>query len=175
MRPITHDDYLAAARVLWGDAGAFVVSEYNRHNFAHFAGELPAVPMVIGITPYGRCIGHTRSAGGWDGDLPRITIASNLFAHGTAAVSDTILHEMIHVKLMLEGRDPSHNGEGWCEEVMRLSPAVLGRAVKAAPVKPRRVDGKVTRHVPEGFLGRDELAGWPGHRTGGAVLPVASS
>jgi len=173
----THRDYLQAAAVLWGEAGEFVVAEFERHNQAHFGGELPPLPIVIGITPYGRCIGQTRPRGGWDaGDtLPRITIASNLFAAGTVAVSDTVLHEMIHAKLMLGGLDPGHNGRPWCQEIERLSPAVIGQEVKAAPVTPRRIDGKVTRQHLDGHLSRDQISHWPGHRTGGQVIAIASS
>lgn len=173
----THEDYRRAATVLWGAAGRFVVEEVRRHNRQHFGSELPPLPVVIGIVPYGRCIGMTRSRGAWaEGDqLPRITIASNLFAAGTVAVSDTVLHEMIHAKLMLAGLDPSHNGAPWCAEIERLSPAVLGREIKAAPVKPRRIDGQVVRRHLAGHLTRDELARWPGRRHGGEVLSIASS
>lgn len=173
--PLTHEDYLNAARVLWGDAGEFIVSEYDRLNREHFRGQLPPVPMVIGMTPYGRCIGLTRASGPWTGRTPRITIASNLFEIGSAAVSDVVLHEMIHVKLQLAGEDSSHNSVGWCGELERLSPAVLGYPVQAAPVLPRRVDGKVARAPLDGHLTRKELASWPGLRPGGERFDVPTA
>jgi len=127
--------------------------------------------MVIGITAYGHCIALTRGY-----DRPRISIASTLFRDGTVAVSATILHEMIHAKLVLEGKDSAHNGQPWCDEITRLSPSVLGRAIHAKPVRPRRVDGKPKRVVEPGHLSRKELARWPHHAhenlTGGAVIPV---
>jgi hypothetical protein len=176
-RTPTHNDYLKAATVLWGDAGAFLVNEYARHNHDHFDGQLPPIPIVIGMTPYGRCVGQTRRIGDWAaGELPRITIASTLFAAGTTAVSDTVLHEMIHVKLMLAGLDPKHNARPWCDEITRLSPGVLGHEIDAAPVLPRRINGgPSTRLARPGHLTRQEIASWPGPRPGGDVYGVATS
>lgn len=168
----THEDYRQAASLLWGEAGAFMLDTYQAHNREHFAGELPPLPMVLGLTAYGRCLGLTR--GEWADDLPRITIASNLFAQGTVAVSDTILHEMIHAKLVLQGAYPKHDGEPWRQEIIRLSPAVLGAPILAAAVKPRRVEGKMRRVVEPGHLTQREIAHWPGHRSGGEVLAVDS-
>lgn len=171
-----HEDYALAACVLWGDGGAYLLAEYARHNARYFGGRLPPLPVVIGITPYGKCNGMTRPIGRWGyGEVPRITIASKLFASGTVAVSDVLLHEMIHAKLILEGADPSHNGRPWCEEIERLSPLVLGEACKAAPVRPQRINGAVKRMPLPGHLSRAELAQWPGSRTGGTVIAVPSS
>jgi hypothetical protein len=151
------------------------VTEFDRLNHEHFNGDLPSLPMVIGITPYGRCIGQTRHRGEWGDELPRITIASNLFQRGTDAVRDTVLHEMIHAKLILDGQDSSHNGQPWCDEIARLSPAILGREIKAVPIRPKRIDGKVKRYRPRGHLTQAQLATWPGHRRGGQILEVSSS
>jgi hypothetical protein len=162
-------DYRRAGEALWGEAGAYAVDEYQRHNENYFSGELPPIPIVIGITAYGKCLGMTRGGG-----LPRITLSSSIFArtehshgrkrvwpHGRNVVSDTLLHEMIHAKLILEGRESAHNAQPWCDEITRLSPAVLGHEIQVAPVKPRRVNGKVRRHVLEGHLTQGELARWP--------------
>jgi hypothetical protein len=175
----THEQYRTAARVLWGEAGAWAVDEYERHNACYFGGKLPPVPVVIGLTAYGKCLGLTRHCGEWSESLPRITLWSALFAAGTGAVSDVILHEMVHVRLMLTGEDPRHNGKPWCAEIVRLSPLVLGQTVQAKPVLPRRVNG-VNRRIPlDGHLERMQLASWPyslrpaGGR-GGRVLKVSS-
>jgi hypothetical protein len=155
------EQYRLAAEILWGKAGAWAVDEYGRLNDRYFGGALPSVPIVIGLTAYGACLGLTRGRGQWAGQVPRITIHSGHFARGTGAVSDTILHEMVHVRLMLAGLDPQHNGRPWCAEVERLSPQVLGLQVKAKPVHPRRVGGVNRRLALEGHLARKELAGWP--------------
>src|SRR5579884_2856783 len=144
-------DYHKAAEILWGEAGAWSVEEYQRLNELYFSGKLPPVPLVIGLTAYGRCLGLTRHQAIWGGLVPRITLQSSLFARGTANVSDTILHEMVHVRLMLAGLDHSHNGRPWCAEIVRLTPLVLGRVVKAAPIHPRRIDGKSVRLERDGF------------------------
>ena len=76
-------------------------------------------------------------------------------------VTDVLLHEMIHASLILAGLDSGHNSGPWCAEVERLSPPVLEASVKAAPVVPRRVDGRVVRRLLDSHLGRKHLAGWP--------------
>ena len=114
--------YRDAAVTLWGEAGAYAHDAYNRWlpRFPELPDELP---IVIGITAYGRCIGLTR--GDWQHG-PRITIASNLFARGRLGVDDTMVHEMTHAWLHVTGQDTKHEGEAWYAAIRRLSPAVLG-------------------------------------------------
>lgn len=42
-----------------------------------------------------------------------------------------------------------------------MSPLVLGHEINAAPVKPRRIDGRVVRKPLDGFISQDALAHWP--------------
>jgi len=139
--------YKAAATTLWGPAGAAVHDAYARWR-AELFPELPEqLPIVIGIAAYGACVGLTRYrparlpivigiTAGVDGAAPtvfrrdnttRISIASNVFAHGRGAVDDVMVHEMLHIHLLQRGEDPDHDGEPWYAAVRRLSPAVLGR------------------------------------------------
>jgi hypothetical protein len=164
----TQESYLEAATVLWGDAGAFAVREFQRLNAWLFAGALPPLPIVIGLTAFGRCLGLTRARGSWaDGHRPRITLAPEIFQGsarmrgGRHRVTDTLVHEMVHAKLMLAGADPKHNGQPWCAEITRLSPMVLGHAIVVAPVTVRRVDGVARRAPRDGGLPRAILARWP--------------
>src|SRR5262245_21658244 len=136
----THRDLRAALELLWGEGGAFAADTFAELNHTYFEGRLPVLPIVIGLTGYGRCLGLTRSKPG----LPRITLASGLFRH-SRLVEDTLLHEMVHAELILAGRTPQHNSQAWCERISQLSPAVLGHAIQATPVKTRRIDGKVVR------------------------------
>jgi hypothetical protein len=174
----TAADYRLAAEILWGEAGAWAVDEYARLNARCFAGELPPLPVVIGLTAFGRCLGLTRYRGEWPGGLPRISLQSGLFARGTGAVGDILLHEMVHARLTLAGLDPRHNGGPWCAEVERLSREAFGAAARAEPVHPRRVNGVSVRQAREGCLTRKQLASWPlclrppGIR--GRVIPVSS-
>jgi hypothetical protein len=165
---LTQESYLQAATVLWGEAGAFAMREFQRLNAELFAGCLPPLPIVIGLTAYGSCLGLTRRRGGWsDGQRPRITLAPEIFQGnartrgGRHRVTDTLVHEMVHAKLMLAGDDPRHNAQPWCTEITRLSPLILGHAILAAPVHVRRVAGKVQRAPRDGYLPRAILAGWP--------------
>lgn len=175
----THMDYRAAASLLWGPAGEFAVDEFARLNREYFAGSVPPLPIVIGLTAFGRCIGLTR--GGWSAG-PRISLAPEIFTGndrtpgGTLMVADVLLHEMVHAVLVLRGEDPAHNAAPWCRMITELAPGVLGREATASPVVPRRIPNParesdpaapktiVVRQPLPGQMTQDELAHWP---TGG--------
>ncbi len=132
--------YRDAAVTLWGEAGAYAHDVYARFRAQHFP-ELPdQVPIVIGITAYGHCIGLTRS--GWQHG-PRITIASNQFKTGRHAVDDVLVHEMLHAWLAATEQDTDHDTESWYAAVRRLSPAVLGCELDV-----RRGSGRRSVRVP---------------------------
>jgi len=118
-------DYRSAAVALWGEAGRYAHDSYARIRAAHFP-ELPEqIPIVIGLTAYGGCLGLTR--GGWEHG-PRISLHSTTtFGRGPRYVDDVLLHECLHVWLHLTGRNPKHDSADWYTAVRRLSPAVLGR------------------------------------------------
>lgn len=127
-------------------------------NALHFAGQLPAVPVAIGITTYGGCRGLTRSQPASQAPA-RITIASNQFTN-LGEVSDVVLHEMVHVHLQTTGRDSRHAGQPWCDEIIRIS-RHYGRDVTAAPPRSKRIGAHVVKVTPDGALSRGELAHWP--------------
>jgi len=139
---------------------------YQRH--LHLFPKLPdTLPIVIGITAYGRCIGLTRPH--WE-QGPRITIASNMFAKGTGAVDDIMVHEMLHAWLSVTGRDVAHDSEAWYAAIRRLSPKVLGhkldvrRGAERKSVRIKLDDGtSVVRKVavPELAGQHAQVAGWP--------------
>jgi len=134
--------------------------------------------VIIGLSAYGRCIGVTRSAEDWLA-APRIGLAPEVFngnhrtPGGALMVADVLVHEMIHAALMLRGEEAGHNGAPWCRMLTDLSPAVLGCAVDARPVLPRRVPNPeresdpaapktvVIRRAEPGQLPREDLAHWP--------------
>lgn len=178
-----------------GEAGDFAAAEFARLNREHFAGSIPPLPVLIGLTAYGKCIGATRDGADWLAG-PRITLAPELFngnhrtPGGPRMVSDVLVHEMIHAALMLRGEDPGHNGAPWCRLITDLSPAVLGREVTARPVLPRRVPNPdwqadpaapktvVVRLAEPGSMDRADLARWPhsarpgGYYQGDRPIPV---
>ncbi|MBJ7605368.1 MAG: hypothetical protein JF885_03520 [Candidatus Dormibacteraeota bacterium] len=153
----TVEEYRVAAERLWGQAGAFTVDRFIDLNARYFGNSLPPLPIVIGLTAYGKCIGATKSKPA----LPRISIASFAYKKGARYVEDIVLHEMLHAQLMLAGLNPDHNASPWCAAITSLSPAVLGRSIKAAPVKLRRTGKTVARFVHDGHLRQAELASWP--------------
>jgi hypothetical protein len=173
----TYADYQEAATRLWGPAGTYAAGEFERLNRQLYAGELPPLPIVIGLAPYGHCLGMTQR-GGWITD-PRISLAPEIFngsgrlPGGGLMVVDTLTHEMVHAVLMLRGEDPAHNNTPWCKLIAALSPTVLGHEITVSPVRPRRVPNPARAHDPkapktivkrlpdEGALGQGELARWP--------------
>ena len=114
-------DYRLAARTLWGEAGEWTVDEFQRHNELYFAGELPPLPIVFGLAAYGHCLGADALSRRVAQAIPRITIATARAQRGRNDVSDRLLHEMIHAKLILASESPDHNGEPWCREIMRIT------------------------------------------------------
>ena len=158
--------YRAAAEKLWGEAGAYVHEAYDKYR--PLFPELPrTLPIVIGLTAYGKCIGLTRTD--WEHG-PRITIQSSAFKGGTDLVDDVMIHEMLHAWLAVTGRDPEHGSSDWYDAINRLSPTVLGRelgAKRGADRKSVRVktdDGRsVVRKVRvEGVITHNQVANWPG-------------
>lgn len=132
--------YRAAAVKFWGEAGAYAYDAYARIRPVLYP-ELPEqLPMVIGITAYGHCLGLTR--GNWKHG-PRISLPAEIFQGttaedarrhvigGTRQVDDTLTHEMLHVWLFVTGRQVHHDSADWYEAVRRLSPAVIGRELGA--------------------------------------------
>jgi hypothetical protein len=120
--------YRDAAEALWGEAGAHAHDAYDRIRQELYP-ELPGqLPIVIGLTAYGRCDGLTRT--GWRHG-PRITLASDAFGRGASWVDDILTHEMLHAWLVLAGLQPGHDTASWYEHVRRLSPSVIGCEVDA--------------------------------------------
>jgi hypothetical protein len=74
---------------------------------------------------------------------------------------------MVHAALRdagVQGTDDDqgeHNTEPWCEQITRITPQLGLTAIQAAPVRPRRIDGKVTRRALDGHLSREDIAHWP--------------
>jgi hypothetical protein len=177
-----YEEYAHAAALLWGKAGEFAAAEFARINRELFAGSIPPVPVIIGLTAYGHCIGMTHAVA-WLA-TPRISLPPEIFngskrlaeagqAGGALMVSDVLAHEMVHAALILRGEYPKHNGDPWCKLITELSPDVLGLDICARPVRTRRVPNparesdpsapktKVVRMPEPGCLPQLSLARWP--------------
>jgi hypothetical protein len=161
----------AALENLWGEAGTWVADTWTRLNAEHFDGSLRYHGVVWGLTPHGGRLGHPSNPGG------RITLHPALLDPrsdawhirdrlGMRCAEDRVLHEMIHVVLLARGipnteSEPQHNTPEWCEEIMRITLRLGLPAIKAVPVKTRRVGGKVVRRELDGHLSRDAISRWP--------------
>jgi hypothetical protein len=151
---------------LWNSAGGWIADTWTRLNNDHFDGQAKYHGVVWGLTPHGGRLGHTYSSNG------RITLHPALLDPqsdawdigdqlGAKFAEHVLLHEMIHAYLGDQGLDPDHNGDPWCAEIMRITPQLGLDPIKAEPVKPRRINGKVTRRARDGFLSRDDISRWP--------------
>lgn len=140
-------EYRDAAVTLWGDAGALAHDLYAKHRANHFADLPESLPIVIGITAYGRCLGLTRT--GWQHG-PRISLESRRFAQGENVISDVLLHEMAHASLALAGLESGHDSNAWYAMVRKLSPAVLGCELEV-----RRGGGRKSVRVANPRAGED--------------------
>lgn len=162
-----YPDYRAAAILLWGDARGFVHDCY-RH-WLHLFPELPEyMPIVIGLSAYGRCVGLSRLNDPYL-DGPRITIASQYLNLGANYVRDVMVHEMLHCWLYETGRDTDHQSYDWYEAVNRLSPTVLGVDISAKrggerkSVRVKLDDGtsRVRKNRVPGAIKHGDIARWP--------------
>jgi SprT-like family len=162
---MSNRDYRLAQQILWGDAGAWAHDTFTELNAKYFADEIPPSGIVWGLTAHGARLGHCHCDG-------RITLhpalldpKSNAWGIepylGEAYAADVVLHEMIHALLFHRGVDAEHNGEPWCAEIVRLAPELGLEPIRAAPVVPRRIDGKVRRLPLPGHLDRKTIAAFP--------------
>jgi hypothetical protein len=67
----------------------------------------------------------------------------------------------VHVALFAAGVDAEHNSQQWCDQIIRITPQLGLPPIKAAPVKPRRINGEVLRRPLDGHLSRGDIAHWP--------------
>lgn len=171
----TYEEYAHAAELIWGEPGRYAYTEFRRLNREHFDDTIPPIPLAFGLTAYGRCLGLTRDATDFRAH-PRITLSTTMINKGGAlAVTDVVLHEMVHVHLILRGEisGPSH-GDAWCRAITELSPIILGHEINAGYVKPRRIPNPahdtdpaapktIVKRVPQpGALSQPAISGWPG-------------
>ena len=129
-------DLREAATIFWGDAGTYVYDCYQQ--LRPLFPNLPdTLPIVIGLSAYGKCSGITRAN---DPHLnsPRISIATQYLPQGTGYVKDVMLHKMIHTTLHLSGRNTNHNGADWYAECQRLAQTVLGHPITLVPYSRQR-------------------------------------
>jgi hypothetical protein len=161
----------AALQNLWAGAGSWAADTWTQLNTDHFDGRLRYHGIVFGLTPHGGRLGHTSNPGARITLHPALLdprgdaweISSQL---GTRHAADVLLHEMVHVELFSrgignDGQQRHHNTAEWCEQIVRITPQLGLDPIEAAPVKPRRIDGKVMRRQLDGHLSRDEIAHWP--------------
>jgi hypothetical protein len=167
----TSAEYRKAQRILWDDAGSWAADTFAELNRDYFGGQVPARGIAWGLTPHGHALGYTAPLSG------RITLHPALLDPrsdawgvseylGEGYARDVLLHEMVHALLIDRGfhrddEEGSHNIPAWCHQVERLAPLLGLGTVLAAPVKPRRIDGKVTRLALPGHLDRGTISGFP--------------
>jgi hypothetical protein len=137
--------YRDAAEAIWGEAGTFAHDSYDELRELLYP-ELPdQVPIAIGITAYGHCVGLTHA--NWEYG-PRISLFSSAFRRGGRYVFDIVAHEMLHAWLWVSGVDTGHDSYSWYEAVGRLSPVLIGQDVNAK----RGADRKSVRVPNPGYV-----------------------
>lgn len=153
-------DFRHAAGLLWGDAGRWAVDESERWNSEAFDNELPPLPIVIGLTAYGRSLAVCRYPGS-NRPLPRVTIHPSEFnTEGLRHASHVVLHELLHAWLMLRGENSTHNAAPWCGAIVRLSRRLFDLEIVAIPETNRRAATKA-RRAELGAISRTAVSSWP--------------
>ena len=152
-----------------GDKGDFAYVCFRWVNATVFDHRLPTTLFQWALTPYGKCIGNTRSAAE---RYPIITLHPGIWGPGPEEwqpgprqTLDTVIHECLHVYMLYvigqEKGHSSHDNPTWISECLRLGPLLGLPAFQAAPTKRTWVDGSYTRSTPEGCLEMAALSRFP--------------
>jgi hypothetical protein len=112
----------------WGKPVARVAECWLEYNKLYFSERLLPLPIFLTPTaPYGSRLGwlcccHT---------ITHIALVCPQKGEVLVADRDTLLHEMIHQCLHEQGLDPSHKGQPWRDEIMRLHQLISGQTIWA--------------------------------------------
>lgn len=162
----TLEEYAAAAELIYPGVGRDTYAAFDRFNQRHFSGALPAMPIQWhGTLPYGGSVGLASS-----NQLIMLGIYTRkqwcvqqgkLLAFG----EHVLLHEMIHQYLFITSRYAKHNGQPWCDEIMRIGLELGIKPFKASPskvIKVRGDDGKrVSKRVAGGTITMEMISRFP--------------
>jgi hypothetical protein len=162
----TVDDMRRFAGEAWGRLGLNVVERWCEYNAAYFDSVLRPVPLVITHTqPFGNrlafCSYNPNTLG------RTITLNVPKAYRNLLADNNSLLHEMVHQFLFERGEYPSHDGEPWRREIMRLTKQITGREIWAGRSMTVRRDNRVVRmnkshpETKEPSLPQDAIARWP--------------
>jgi hypothetical protein len=164
--PFTIEDMRRFAGEAWGQLGIKVVERWCEFNSTYFDGALRPVPLVITNTlPFGKRIGFCS----YNSDSTGRTITLNVPKAHKSLLADngTLLHEMVHQFLFERGEYPSHDGEPWRREIMRLTKQITDREIWAGRSITVRRDKRVIRinaphpQTKEPSLPQAAIARWP--------------
>jgi len=142
--PFTVEDMRRFAGEAWGQLGINVVKRWCEFNTTYFDGTLRPVPLVLTHTqPFGKRLAFCS----YNINATGRTITLNVPKHHKSllADNDTLLHEMVHQFLFKRGEYPSHDGEPWRREIMRLTKQIAGREIWAGRSVTVRRDKRVVR------------------------------
>lgn len=143
---ITFKEMQKFATEAWGPLGSNAVARWKEFNDRFFDGKLKPVPLVITrAQPYGARLAYC-SYGLGGGER---TITLNIPKDHDSLVADNsvLLHEMIHQCLFERGEYPSHDGEPWRKEIMRLHRVLTKKDIWAGRSKTARRKRKEGREM----------------------------
>jgi hypothetical protein len=175
--PFTIEDMRRFAGEAWGELGVKVVEKWCEFNATYFDGVLRPVPLVLTQTqPFGKRIGFCS----YNSDLTGRAIALNVPKAHKSLLADngTLLHEMVHQFLFERGEYPSHDGEPWRREIMRLTRQITGEQIWAGRSITVRRDKRVVRinaphpQTKEPSLPQAAIARWPHDGLGIEAWPL---
>ena len=164
--PFTIEDMHRFAGEAWGQLGFNVVKKWCEFNATYFNGTLRPVPLVLTHTqPFGNRLAFCS----YNPNTSGRTITLNVPKQYNCLLADncSLLHEMVHQFLFERGEYPSHGGEPWRREIMRLTKQITGREIWAGRSTTVRRDKRVVRinalhpETKELSLPQDAIARWP--------------
>jgi hypothetical protein len=161
----------------WGELGVKVVKKWCEFNASYFNGVLRPVPLVLTQTqPFGKRLAFCSYNPSTTGRAITLNVPK---AHKSLlADNGTLLHEMVHQFLFERGEYPSHDGEPWRREIMRLTKQITGEQIWAGRSMTVRRDKHVVRinaphpETKEPSLPQAAIARWPHDGLGIEAWPL---
>ena len=162
---IIFEQYKQQGIMLYGERGKFAYDSWNDINKAYFNNKLIPIQITWGITPYSKS--KSENINGLILLHNSIYNRKNNTLYGKKYTYDIILHEAIHHYIINNGGytqncavSSNHNNIEWITEIIRIG-GLLGYNIKADIIKQKRINGKVSNYVKEGYLTRKEIASFP--------------
>lgn len=160
-------DALTVSTKAFGPRGEKAVRLWQQYNDDYFSGNLKPVPVLfVPTSPFGHWVGLC------SGNRATQSVHNIMLLNRPwDTLREVILHEMVHQSLIERGLNPKHEGQPWCDEIMRISKNYFRRDMWAGAVTVIKVMGsdgkrrsvKTNKRSPDNYdsMPYGMITSWP--------------